>query len=86
MVKIFIFKKIIKEVKEHEINEDIKEESLLPLATLLPIFLGALGASGGVAGEVAKVVQSAKTSQRTDAEKKLAEEQLPQLKKEKVQS
>ena len=80
--KIYISKKIIKKVKENEINEDIKKGGLLPLAALLPIIFGALGAAGGVAGGVANVVQSAKTSQKDDAQKKLAEEQLNILKKE----
>ena len=69
--RTYISKKIIKKVKQ---------KGLLPLAALLPIIFDALGAVGGVASGVANVVQSAKTSQKADAEKKLAEEQLKILK------
>ena len=75
MIKEFIFKKINKKVKEHEINENIKEGGLLSLAALI---FGALGNAGGVAN----IVQSAKTSQKADVEKRSAEKQLKILKKE----
>ena len=90
--RIYISKKIINKMKDvvqqtGGLAKDRGTESealggLLPLAALLPIIFGALGAAGGVAGGVANVVQSAKTSQKADAEKKLAEEQLKKLKKE----
>ena len=49
--EIYISKKIIKKVKEHEnIKDQEKEGGLLPLAALLPIIIifCALGAAGGV--------------------------------------
>ena len=77
--RIYISKKIIKKIKEGSGTEGQTSGGLLPLAALLPIIFGALGAAGGVAGGVANVVQSAKTSQKADAEKKLAEERLKNL-------
>jgi len=82
--KTYISKKIIKKVKEHEINEQVKEGGVFPLAALIRIIFGTLGAAKGVAGGVAETVQSAKESQKADAQKKLAEEQLAQLKKKRI--
>ena len=78
--RTYISKKIINKLKE---NEELKEGGLLPLAALIPLIAGLIGGAGAAAGGVAGVVQSVKSSQKDDAQKKLAEEQLLQLKKEK---
>ena len=73
--RTYISKKIISKLKE-------KEGGLLPLAALIPLIAGLIGGAGAAAGGVASVVQSVKSSQKDDAQKKLAEEQLNILKKE----
>jgi len=77
--RIYISKKIIKKLKEHE-QQSESSGGLLPLAALIPLIAGLIGGAGAAAGGVAGVVQSVKSAQKDDAQKKLAEEQLTQLK------
>ena len=54
--KTYISKNKIKEIRD-------KEGGLLPLAALLPLIFGGIGAAGAVAGGVATAVKSVKEGQ-----------------------
>jgi len=79
--RVYISKKIISKLKEKEVSGGI-----LPLAALIPIIMSIIGGTAGAAGGVAGVVQSVKESNKADAQKKLADEQLKVLKKSKTES
>ena len=75
--RVYISKKIISKLKKE--NES-HSGGILPLAALIPIIMSIVGGTAGAAGGIAGVVQSVKSSQKDDAQKKLADEQLKQLK------